>query len=460
MTTSIVAVIGSAGLEGRHLAHPSGVGLADPPLGGPRTLVLRQRGGDGAHEPGVDGQPLAGGGLLDALLEALGQAEVDAGGRGLVDLGRLGAGSAGSAAGGWATTNSGSPARRRSSTEPGASSRVISSAAADSASSSIRRTADCSGAVRRSVSAKASPPRRRLGQLALQVFTYDGTSMHQYDTMMVSSSTPLRLPRRSDCGPPGGVIRARGPVTLDGMWSHWATGTATPLRGRSGWRRRSCCSSRDGSPAWRSEDVLRDAAAPSSPSTRAARRTGWRSSWPRNPHATVARGRGRAARAARRPGRRPCAALGLRAAVAGTHPLVRCRGGRGLARRALPVPARSRCASWRGASRRSRCTCTSRCPTPSWPCGRCNGMRAHVPVLLALSANSPFTRGARQRPGLGPHAGLPGVPAHRHPARDGSLCRVRRGHRHADALRRDPGADLHLVGREVAAESSGRWKCG
>ena len=64
---------------------------------------------------------------------------------------------------------------------------------------------------------------------------------------------------------------------------------------------------------------------------------------------------------------RPSAALGLRAAVAGTHPLVARRGGRGLPRRPLPVPALSRCASSPGASRRSRCTCTSPCPTPSSP---------------------------------------------------------------------------------------------
>ena len=40
------------------------------------------------------------------------------------------------------TTKSGSPLRKRSSAEPGASSRVISSAAADSASSKVRRIAE------------------------------------------------------------------------------------------------------------------------------------------------------------------------------------------------------------------------------------------------------------------------------------------------------------------------------
>ena len=51
------------------------------------------------------------------------------------------------------------------------------------------------------------------------------------------------------------------------------------------------------------------------------------------------------------------------------------------------------CVSSRAASRRSRCTCTSPCPAPSSPCASFNGIRAHIPVLLALAANSPFTRG-------------------------------------------------------------------
>ena len=52
-----------------------------------------------------------------------------------------------------------------------------------------------------------------------------------------------------------------------------------------------------------------------------------------------------------------------------------------------------RCASSPGASRRSRCTCTSPCPTSAAAIRALNGMREHLPLLLALSANSPFWQG-------------------------------------------------------------------
>ena len=45
-----------------------------------------------------------------------------------------------------------------------------------------------------------------------------------------------------------------------------------------------------------------------------------------------------------------------------------------------------------------------------------NGMRVHVPVLLALSANSPFWRADVDRPALDAHADLPRLPARRRPA--------------------------------------------
>ena len=54
-----------------------------------------------------------------------------------------------------------------------------------------------------------------------------------------------------------------------------------------------------------------------------------------------------------------------------------------------------------------------------------NGMRVHVPILLALSANSPFWRADDDRPGLDPHADLPRLPARRHPARLRRLGRLR-----------------------------------
>ena len=42
------------------------------PPEGRTALVVGQRGGDGAHEPGVDGHPFAAGRLFDALLERSG----------------------------------------------------------------------------------------------------------------------------------------------------------------------------------------------------------------------------------------------------------------------------------------------------------------------------------------------------------------------------------------------------
>ena len=55
-----------------------------------------------------------------------------------------------------------------------------------------------------------------------------------------------------------------------------------------------------------------------------------------------------------------------------------------------------------------------------------DGMRVHVPVLLALSANSPFWRADVTGPALDAHADLPRVPARRRAA----------GLRHVAGLRR------------------------
>ena len=61
--------------------------------------------------------------------------------------------------------------------------------------------------------------------------------------------------------------------------------------------------------------------------------------------------------------------------------------------------------------------------------------------------------GARQRPRVGPDAGLPGLPARGHPAGVQRLRRLRRGRGHADPHRRDPRADLPVVGRAPAARA-------
>jgi glutamate---cysteine ligase / carboxylate-amine ligase len=83
--------------------------------------------------------------------------------------------------------------------------------------------------------------------------------------------------------------------------------------------------------------------------------------------------------------------MGLAAACCGLHPfavwqetIVRRSG-----RYAEVYP---RCAHSPTANRPSRCTCTSVSPTRSRPLAL-NRMRAHLPLLLALSANSPFWQG-------------------------------------------------------------------
>ena len=62
-----------------------------------------------------------------------------------------------------------------------------------------------------------------------------------------------------------------------------------------------------------------------------------------------------------------------------------------------------------------------------------NGMRVHVPLLLALSANSPFWRGQPDRPPVHPHADLPRLPARGHPA----ALRGLRGLEPADRVHED-----------------------
>ena len=73
-----------------------------------------------------------------------------------------------------------------------------------------------------------------------------------------------------------------------------------------------------------------------------------------------------------------------------------------------------RCGGSPAASRRSRCTCTSAYRTPSARCALLNGLRAHLPLLLALTANSPFWQG--RATGLASRADpdlLRGLPPHR-----------------------------------------------
>ena len=56
-----------------------------------------------------------------------------------------------------------------------------------------------------------------------------------------------------------------------------------------------------------------------------------------------------------------------------------------------------------------------------------NGMRVHLPLLLALSANSPFWRGDAHRAPVHPHADLPRLPAGRASRRATRTSRTGRG---------------------------------
>ena len=171
----------------------------------------------------------------------------------------------------------------------------------------------------------------------------------------------------------------------------------------------------DGSPAWRSEDVLRRCR-PSWSSTRAARRTGSRSS----SRPTRTRPSARRPRELRdmRAGLADDGALARPARRGRRHPPARARRGRrGLAGRPLPVPAPSAArarpprADVRAARARRRPRPGARGPRASTACAPTS------PCCSALAANSPVH--ARRDCGLAsrPHARLPGVPAHRHPAR-------------------------------------------
>src|SRR3954466_1006171 len=146
----------------------------------------------------------------------------------------------------------------------------------------------------------------------------------------------------------------------------------------------------DGSPAWRSEDVLKALPEALTPPTRGETH-GLALEIATSPHNSVAEAtaelrqmRAGLAHAVR--------SLGLRAAVAGTHPLVRAeqvevspgaryqylhRSLRELARREPTFALHVHVAV----------------PEPELAVRAFNGIRAHIPVLLALSANSPFPRG-------------------------------------------------------------------
>ncbi len=186
-------------------------------------------------------------------------------------------------------------------------------------------------------------------------------------------------------------------------------------------------------------------------STPAARRTAWRSSSPPT----------RTAPSPRRP--RSCATCApgsptpSAASACAPRSPARIRWSAPRTSRSRPAPATStctrRCASWPGASRPSPCTCTSPCRTPSSPSARCNGMRAHIPVLLALAANSPFTRGRDTGLASARTPVFQAFPRTGIPREFATYAEYAEAVDVADPLRRDPGADVHLVGRAPAAQA-------
>lgn len=157
-------------VAGLRLAHPAREALSDGAglLRRTRPGAAVDRARHGPHQPRVDRQALAGRGLLGAGLEMGRQSQVDAGGAALVAVdgcvrlerfdGRGRLMRAPPSVGGSVTTKSGSSPRSRTSTEPGASSRVISSMAAESTLSMVSRVADSRGAVSLSASSRASSP--------------------------------------------------------------------------------------------------------------------------------------------------------------------------------------------------------------------------------------------------------------------------------------------------------------
>ena len=146
----------------------------------------------------------------------------------------------------------------------------------------------------------------------------------------------------------------------------------------------------DGSPSWRSEDVLRVLPDSLVEHTRGETH-GLALEIATDPHRTVAEAASqlRHLRAGLSDAVR---GLGLRAAVAGTHPMVRAED--------VQVSPGARYqylhSSLRELARREPTFALHvhvAVPDPELAVRALNGMRAHIPVLLALAANSPFTRG-------------------------------------------------------------------
>ena len=206
----------------------------------------------------------------------------------------------------------------------------------------------------------------------------------------------------------------------------------------------------DGSPAWRSEDVLRVLPDSLAEHTRGETH-GLALELATDPHRTV----GDAACQLRhlRAGLAEAVhGLGLRAAVAGTHPMVRAED--------VQVSPGARYqylhSSLRELARREPTFALHvhvAVPDPELAVRAFNGIRAHIPVLLALAANSPFMRGRDSGLASARTPVFQAFPRTGIPRAFDTYAEYAEAIDVADALRRDPGADVHLVGRATAAQA-------
>ena len=100
------------------------------------------------------------------------------------------------------------------------------------------------------------------------------------------------------------------------------------------------------------------------------------------------------------------------------------------------------------ASRRSRCTSTSGCPTRRSAIRVANRMRVAPPAPARAVGQLAVLAGPRHRPRLGAHAAVPGVPARRHPTAVRRLRRVGR-RRSTSSSARDTMPDATYIWWDV-----------
>ncbi len=184
--------------------------------------------------------------------------------------------------------------------------------------------------------------------------------------------------------------------------------------------------------------------------TPARRRTARRSSWPpartrRSPRRWPSSPR------CARSSRPPIEPLGLRAAVTGTHPTARWE------HIEVSPGARYRYlhASMRELARREPTFGLHvhvAVPDPEAAVRAYNAMRTHLPMLLALSGNSPYWQGRDSGLVSARTPAFQAFPRTGIPRRFSSWREYVRGGRHPAAQRRDPRADVPVVGRTAAAE--------